>query len=318
MMTTLACTTVMGMMSATWTTVWLMMEVNTMAMCYMLSVDSNNKKMKNMNSMKYFLVQMLASSFIAIMVSQQMTNNSTELLLVMSLLIKMGAWPFHYWLMSMMSTIKLENKSTLLLMTWQKILPSSILSVMTLDTKTKMMVLTLSLMSLMLPLVKMKHMKNSMMMALSSLHNNSWILISAIISFKTLIIMLILYSSAMMMTMNTLSKKSNSMMNSIPMMLSSLAMMANLSGMPPMSMFWMKIMVIMESIQKSMSASVMALLLTMSCVMLTIYLMMMIPMFMKYNNKTQNNKGMEMNNSMKAMLQVSLLSTLVMMMVKVS
>ena len=67
-----------------------MIEVNTLAMCFIITKDSNKEKTKNINTISYFLVQIISSSLIIILVTRQRKLPTIEILLVLCLIIKIG------------------------------------------------------------------------------------------------------------------------------------------------------------------------------------------------------------------------------------
>nr|YP_009504253.1 NADH dehydrogenase subunit 2 [Histiostoma feroniarum]AWX53529.1 NADH dehydrogenase subunit 2 [Histiostoma feroniarum] len=231
-----------GISSINWMTVWLMMELNTLAMCFIMTKDYNKMKAKKIDTLIYFLTQMMASSIIIILVSSQNMSSSNELLMMLCLITKMGTWPLHLWYIKILSCMELKMKSMLLMMTWQKVLPATMISLMEMSNTTKMITILLCLTSLITPLTKVKYMKPSMIMTLSSLNNNSWIIMASLISMETLLYLIMMYTMVLICSMKQLDNNPKSLNKTMITMMSYLSLFANLSGMPPFTMFWVKLM----------------------------------------------------------------------------
>nr|ASN65889.1 NADH dehydrogenase subunit 2 [Omus cazieri] len=127
--------TMISISSSTWLGAWMGLEINLMSFIPILK--ENNNPYVSESSMKYFLVQALASSMfffsiILIMIMNnlisEMINISNYLMMVInsSLLLKMGAAPFHFWFPEIIEGLNWIN--SLILMTWQKIAPLMLLS----------------------------------------------------------------------------------------------------------------------------------------------------------------------------------------------
>nr|ANJ70221.1 NADH dehydrogenase subunit 2 [Anisosticta novemdecimpunctata] len=119
--------TLISISSYSWINIWIGLEMNLLAFIPLINMD--NFKQSAEVSMKYFLVQATASLFI--MFAFLMTfieNNSLEQLsptsnfiFNCSILMKMGAAPFHMWYPNVAMGLSWMNN--ILLMTWQKIAP---------------------------------------------------------------------------------------------------------------------------------------------------------------------------------------------------
>nr|YP_009995311.1 NADH dehydrogenase subunit 2 [Ochthebius atriceps]QNP09714.1 NADH dehydrogenase subunit 2 [Ochthebius atriceps] len=120
-LTSLSIGTLISISSYSWMGMWMGLEINLLSIIPLLSNSKN--MLSNEASMKYFITQALASTillFSIIMLSSKNWNNY-DLIFNSSLLTKMGAAPFHFWLPEVMEGLNWNN--CLLLMTWQKIAP---------------------------------------------------------------------------------------------------------------------------------------------------------------------------------------------------
>nr|YP_009711012.1 NADH dehydrogenase subunit 2 [Acosmetura nigrogeniculata]QGI24225.1 NADH dehydrogenase subunit 2 [Acosmetura nigrogeniculata] len=130
---TLIIGTLISISSTSWLGVWMGLEINLLSF---IPLMSNSKNILTTEaSLKYFLVQAIASSLllftlIMMFLMSNMTimfnHNIFPLLISSTLLLKMGAAPFHFWFPGTMEGLNWWNN--LILMTWQKIAPLMLLS----------------------------------------------------------------------------------------------------------------------------------------------------------------------------------------------
>nr|YP_009740797.1 NADH dehydrogenase subunit 2 [Sinopodisma lushiensis]YP_010125551.1 NADH dehydrogenase subunit 2 [Sinopodisma qinlingensis]APX55770.1 NADH dehydrogenase subunit 2 [Sinopodisma qinlingensis]QID03785.1 NADH dehydrogenase subunit 2 [Sinopodisma lushiensis] len=124
--------TILSISSNSWFGVWMGLEINLLSFIPMLA--NNKNMMMNESSIKYFIVQAMASTMLlfSILLIQMKYPMSWEMELIpsmmvsSSLLLKIGAAPFHFWFPEVMGTSTWMNCLTL--MTWQKIAPMMVLS----------------------------------------------------------------------------------------------------------------------------------------------------------------------------------------------
>nr|AIW64790.1 NADH dehydrogenase subunit 2 [Mekongiella wardi] len=118
--------------SNSWFGVWMGLEINLLSFMPLMVNDKN--LMINESSIKYFIVQAVAStmlllSILVIMLKFPMgweKKMVPSMMINSSLLIKIGAPPFHFWFPEVMKTSKWKN--CLMLMTWQKMAPMMAMS----------------------------------------------------------------------------------------------------------------------------------------------------------------------------------------------
>nr|QNM39698.1 NADH dehydrogenase subunit 2 [Traulia lofaoshana] len=131
-LSTLMMGTILSISSNSWFGVWMGLEINLLSFIPMLA--NNKSMMMNESSIKYFIVQAMASTMLlfSILLIQMKYPVGWEskmipsMMISSSLLLKIGAAPFHFWFPEVMSTSTWIN--CLILMTWQKIAPMMILS----------------------------------------------------------------------------------------------------------------------------------------------------------------------------------------------
>nr|YP_009172204.1 NADH dehydrogenase subunit 2 [Kamimuria chungnanshana]ALF36413.1 NADH dehydrogenase subunit 2 [Kamimuria chungnanshana] len=127
--------TIISISANSWFGAWIGLEINLLSFIPLMTYTTNS--MSSEASLKYFLTQALASAtllfsviFAALIFSLPNTlltlNPFLNSLIASSLLLKMGAAPFHFWFPGVMEGINWMNG--FMLMTWQKIAPLMLLS----------------------------------------------------------------------------------------------------------------------------------------------------------------------------------------------
>nr|YP_010692983.1 NADH dehydrogenase subunit 2 [Carpomya incompleta]WCB98099.1 NADH dehydrogenase subunit 2 [Carpomya incompleta] len=124
--------TMITVSSNSWLGAWMGLEINLLSF---IPLMSDNNLMSTEASLKYFLVQAIASAVLLFAIILLYLNNfpMTELnsyfnnlMIYSSLLLKSGAAPFHFWFPNVMEGLSWMN--ALVLMTWQKIAPLMLIS----------------------------------------------------------------------------------------------------------------------------------------------------------------------------------------------
>nr|WHU31450.1 NADH dehydrogenase subunit 2 [Claassenia sp. 2 YNX-2023a] len=127
--------TIISISSNSWFGAWIGLEINLLSFIPLMSSPHN--LMSAEASLKYFLAQALASATLLFSVifaalifslpnSLMISSPFLQILINSSLLMKMGAAPFHFWFPGVMEGLSWMNGLTL--MTWQKIAPLMLLS----------------------------------------------------------------------------------------------------------------------------------------------------------------------------------------------
>uniref|UniRef100_UPI0030DEA3CB NADH dehydrogenase subunit 2 n=1 Tax=Sorex alpinus TaxID=62902 RepID=UPI0030DEA3CB len=126
--------TMIVLMSSHWFMIWIGFEMNMLAIIPMLMKNYSPRSMEA--STKYFMTQATASMILMLaiimnlMYSGQWTitnisNPTASILMTMALVMKLGLSPFHFWVPEVTQGISLT--SGMILLTWQKIAPLSVL-----------------------------------------------------------------------------------------------------------------------------------------------------------------------------------------------
>nr|AMY60805.1 NADH dehydrogenase subunit 2 [Micropotamogale ruwenzorii] len=133
-LTTLIMGTITVMFSSHWLLMWMGLELNMFAILPLITKTHNPRSTEA--ATKYFMVQASASMIflMATLINFMMTGNWNvntmynelpSLLILLSLLIKLGMAPFHFWVPEV--TQGTNMLASLIILTWQKLAPLSIL-----------------------------------------------------------------------------------------------------------------------------------------------------------------------------------------------
>nr|QOC70760.1 NADH dehydrogenase subunit 2 [Tetraclita squamosa squamosa] len=112
---------------------WMGLEINLMSFIPLIINLENNKKSSEA-AIKYFLVQAIASSLVIFssmfffIFSGSAFALSPNIIITLALCTKLGMAPFHFWFPEVLEGMNWIN--SLLLLTWQKISPLIILSIL--------------------------------------------------------------------------------------------------------------------------------------------------------------------------------------------
>nr|QBF00332.1 NADH dehydrogenase subunit 2 [Stegana sp. 995 JL-2019] len=182
--------------SNSWLKAWMGLEINLLSFIPLMS--DNNNLMSTEASLKYFLVQALASSVLLFAVIILMMKNTMNFeinslysssIIMSSLLLKSGAAPFHFWFPNIMDGLSWMN--CLLLMTWQKIAPLILISYLNVE----MILFSSIILSVIIgSLGGLNQTSLRKLLAFSSINHLGWMLISLKINMSIWLIYFFMYS----------------------------------------------------------------------------------------------------------------------------
>nr|UPL65260.1 NADH dehydrogenase subunit 2 [Largus sp.] len=285
-----------------WIGMWMGLEINLMAFIPFISMNKNKKA--SQASMIYFMTQSMGSAILLFsilmsintMLSNTLMSQYFEILMTVSLLIKMGGAPFHFWLPEMMAN--LDWSKCLILVTWQKVAPLSIMSMININW---MMYLTILMSAIVGAIGGMNQTSIRKIMAYSSINHLSWMM--AWMSIKNnWYLYLAIYSLMMMMMyfilnnniyfINQLNELNDSTLGKITLSCTLLS----LGGMPPFIGFLPKWILIQSMINSNMFL-IMIIMVMMSLVMLFYYMRMITPLLMWYSINYKWSMSMKIKDS---------------------
>nr|YP_007627031.1 NADH dehydrogenase subunit 2 [Lithidiopsis carinatus]AGC22322.1 NADH dehydrogenase subunit 2 [Lithidiopsis carinatus] len=210
-LSTLMMGTILSISSNSWFGVWMGLEINLLSFIPLLA--NNKNMMMNESSIKYFIVQAMASTMLlfSILLIQMKHPMGWEkemipsMMISSALLLKIGAAPFHFWFPEVMSSSTWNNCLTL--MTWQKIAPMMVLSYcIKMSTFTMTIVITSILIGAMGGL---NQTSLRQVLAYSSISHLGWMISSLIVS-ETMWELYFMVYSLLSVTMVLIFKLTNS------------------------------------------------------------------------------------------------------------
>nr|ACY36708.1 NADH dehydrogenase subunit 2 [Crocidura grayi] len=249
------------MTSSHWFMTWLGFEMNMMAIVPILMKKYSPRSMEA--ATKYFLTQATASMILmlAIIINlmysgqwtiKNMENYTASTLVTIALVMKLGLAPFHFWVPEVTQGVSLN--SGLILLTWQKIAPLTLLYQIYSSINTNLLLL-MSLMSIMIGgWGGLNQTQLRKIMAYSSIAHMGWMMTILIynpnLSLLNLLLYILMTSSMFMLLIFTSTTTTLSLSltwNKTPIItIMSLITLLSLGGLPPLTGFMPKWMIIQE------------------------------------------------------------------------
>nr|YP_008578363.1 NADH dehydrogenase subunit 2 [Micronycteris megalotis]CCW28872.1 ND2 [Micronycteris megalotis] len=260
-MSTVMMGTVIVMTSSHWLTVWIGFEMNMLAIIPMLM--KNHHPRSTEAATKYFLTQATASMLLmlAVLINllysgqwsiTSMNNPMASTILTLALTMKLGLSPFHFWVPEVTQGIPLT--SGLLLLTWQKLAPLSILYNISPNINLDML-LTMSILSVIIGgWGGLNQTQLRKIMAYSSIAHMGWMTAiltynptMTILNLTVYITMTLTVFMLLILTSTTTTLSLSHMWNKLPLIPTIiLTTMLSLGGLPPLTGFMPKWMIIQE------------------------------------------------------------------------
>nr|AKI84770.1 NADH dehydrogenase subunit 2 [Crocidura grayi] len=249
------------MTNSHWFMTWLGFEMNMMAIVPILMKKYSPRSMEA--ATKYFLTQATASMILmlAIIINlmysgqwtiKNMENYTASTLITIALVMKLGLAPFHFWVPEVTQGVSLN--SGLILLTWQKIAPLTLLYQIYSSINTNLLLL-MSLTSIMIGgWGGLNQTQLRKIMAYSSIAHMGWMMMILIYNPNLSLLNLLLYifmTSSMFMllifTSTTTTLSLSLTWNKTPIItIMSLITLLSLGGLPPLTGFMPKWMIIQE------------------------------------------------------------------------
>ena len=242
--------TTIAISSSSWFIRWLGLELNLLSFIPFIFSEKNSYSSER--ALKYFLIQAMGSAVILIRATTLILNQAfPEKLILLSLLLKIGAAPLHFWLPAIIQGLSWGG--CLVLMTLQKIAPIGIL-LYTVSSSVRGLWVGASLLSAILGgLGGLNQTLIRKILAYSSIRHMGWILAALsfdraqwkfyliVYSFTSLSLILVLNNTQIYHTTQLLNLR-NSPVNIIGVFLT----LFSLGGLPPLLGFLPKLRVIRE------------------------------------------------------------------------
>nr|YP_448804.1 NADH dehydrogenase subunit 2 [Manouria emys]AAY62421.1 NADH dehydrogenase subunit 2 [Manouria emys] len=260
-----------------WILAWTGLEISTLAIIPLIAKQHHPRATEA--AIKYFLTQATASALILLSsiinawtLGQwditQTSNNTSCTILTAALAIKLGLAPFHFWLPEVLQGT--TTTTALILTTWQKLAPLSLLVMTTQSLNTPLM-LTLGLMSTIIGGWNgLNQTQLRKIMAFSSIAHLGWMTTILTLSPKLMLLTFYTYvvmTSTMFLMIKLLEANKISMMmtswTKLPTLNTTMMLtLMSLAGLPPLTGFMPKWLIIQELTKQHMLiiATMMALL----------------------------------------------------------
>nr|YP_009468712.1 NADH dehydrogenase subunit 2 [Euzophera pyriella]AVA29535.1 NADH dehydrogenase subunit 2 [Euzophera pyriella] len=186
--------TLISISSNSWFGCWIGLEINLLSFIPLIS--NSNNMMSSEASLKYFLIQSIASiNFLFSILMKMISLKNFEfnffisILINSSILMKMGSAPFHFWFPNIMEGMSWFNN--FIMMSWQKITPMILLSYY---FNKNFIFIIIMLNSFIGAIGGLNQTSLRKLLTFSSINNLSWMLISIMISENLWMFFLFMYS----------------------------------------------------------------------------------------------------------------------------
>nr|ADU54680.1 NADH dehydrogenase subunit 2 [Dosidicus gigas] len=296
--------TLFSLSSSHWLTMWMGLEINLMGFLPLMNIKG--KTLEAEASMKYFIIQSMSSS-ILIISSVLMYNNTLSwysmftdstfsLMIILSLVLKLGGAPLHFW---MPSIAKQMSWSILFMMlTWQKLAPLLMLSLV---NSNLMVVMLISMASTIVGSIMALNQTNiQLIMTYSSISHLGWMLSMITINSSLTMMYFFNYIMISMPLMNMLSMtlgnhlfmltQQTKMNNMIP-----ISLILSLGGLPPLLGFMSKLIILISLIEMKLMMLAMFMFVG-TLISLYFYLNMSLMLMIKSYKNLHSNTASKMYN----------------------
>nr|ADX01200.1 NADH dehydrogenase subunit 2 [Ommastrephes bartramii] len=250
--------TLFSLSSSHWLTMWMGLEINLMGFLPLMNIKG--KTLEAEASMKYFIIQSMSSSLLIItsvlMYSSTLswysmfTSDVFSLLIILSLVLKLGGAPLHFWVPSIAK--QMSWSILFMMLTWQKLAPLLMLSIV---NSNLMLIMLISMASTIVGSIMALNQTNlQLIMAYSSISHLGWMLSMISINSSLSMMYFLNYIVISMPLMNMLSltlgnhlfmltqrTKSNSMLP--------ISLILSLGGLPPLLGFMSKLVILISLVE---------------------------------------------------------------------
>nr|ATX74179.1 NADH dehydrogenase subunit 2 [Gehyra nana] len=257
LITSLSTSTIITMASHHWMLAWLGLELNTLSILPIIMKPHHPRATEA--TTKYFLIQALAAALILFSSTLNawqtglwtITHSApTTTIITLAVLLKLGAAPVHLWYPEVLQGATLNT--ALLISTWQKLAPLALLYMMHTTPQNNLLLLTGLLSTLLGGWTGLNQTQTRKIMAYSSIAHMGWILVAlhtdpqlATLTLTTYMIMTTAMFSSLNTTMTkTISDLGTSWSISPTMMTLTLLTLTSLGGLPPLTGFMPKLLIL--------------------------------------------------------------------------
>nr|YP_004465012.1 NADH dehydrogenase subunit 2 [Rasboroides vaterifloris]BAK23200.1 NADH dehydrogenase subunit 2 [Rasboroides vaterifloris] len=262
--------TTMTFASSHWMLAWMGLEINTLAITPLMAQQHHPRAVEA--TTKYFLIQATAAAMILFMsttnawlTGEWNINNTSNpiisMMIISALALKIGLAPAHFWLPEVLQGLNLTTG--LILSTWQKLAPFALIIQVSQNTNPALLTLLGVFSTLVGGWGGLNQTQLRKILAYSSIAHMGWMMIIIYYAPQLTLIALITYifmtSAAFLMlkTLNTTKISTLSMSWSKNPMLTTVAplILLSLGGLPPMTGFMPKWLIIQEMAKQNLSTT---------------------------------------------------------------
>lgn len=235
-----------------------MLEINILRFIPIIIATKSNQETEA--SIKYFLSQALGSILILLgirILHQPISQIIPIWVITVAILIKLGIAPCHFWYPSVIASLSWTN--CIILSTWQKLAPLSLLIITLYKTQSRtLMIVTAGINALIGGALGINQTHLRPLLAYSSIGHMGWITsILAINKYVFCIIYFIIYSIIVLpifIIINTINSKTiktlhNLFKNSTVLVFTTAILILSLAGVPPLTGFIPKLIIIIKLIE---------------------------------------------------------------------
>lgn len=250
--------TIITLSSSHWITIWVGLEINLIGFLPLINIKG--KTLEAEASIKYFIIQSLRSRVLIIssLISYNYTlswysifnNNTLSTLILLSLILKLGGVPFHFWLPNI--TKQITWLILFLILTWQKLAPLFILILI--NNNINIIILISVLSTLVARVIILNQTNLQLIITYSSISHLGWILSTIIINRSITLVYFISYTIISLPLIILLNNYSNNYLFTLThknkinkLIIPSLIL--SLAGLPPLLGFITKLLILISLIR---------------------------------------------------------------------
>nr|UNY85913.1 NADH dehydrogenase subunit 2 [Emoia atrocostata]UNY85914.1 NADH dehydrogenase subunit 2 [Emoia atrocostata]UNY85937.1 NADH dehydrogenase subunit 2 [Emoia atrocostata]UNY85938.1 NADH dehydrogenase subunit 2 [Emoia atrocostata] len=261
MLTSLATGTVITMTSTHWLMAWVGLELNTLSIIPIITKHHHPRSTEA--TTKYFLTQAAASAMLlfASMTNawytgtwdlSQLTSQPACIMLTMALSMKLGLAPLHFWLPEVLQGTSLST--ALIITTWQKLAPLTLMYLTHSSLSSSILIFMGLLSSMVGGWGGLNQTQTRKIMAFSSIAHLGWMTVAMALNPNLALLNLLLYllmtTTTFMVLMQTSSKTIKDLTTasalSPPTLALMMTLMMSLGGLPPLTGFMPKWLILQE------------------------------------------------------------------------
>nr|WGM81292.1 NADH dehydrogenase subunit 2 [Gibbosula laosensis] len=245
--------TMLVLSSSNWLTTWMGLEINMLGFIPLMYHTSTTDESET--AVKYLVPQSVGSTIFitGALISNHFSN--TQILMPIAMCLKLGAAPLHFWFPAVMSGLSLTP--AFLLLTWQKIAPMFAISSMNPHLTTKILPIA-GISALWGGIGGINQTDIRLLLSYSSIAHTGWMLASVTASGPVLVMYLLtyvminisLFTSLLQSSVKTHKQIFPSSQKPYESFLLAITILS-LGGLPPLTGFFMKLLVLMLSEAKT-------------------------------------------------------------------